>query len=247
MKKIIPTLFTLVLFQIAIAQQNQPILINNPFPKTITVSGSAEMEIVPDEIYVNIELKEYQKKGENKKDLETIKGQFLGYCKTAGIPDSVISIESYSGNSNYYTSRKKKKSTDLFAGITYQVKFNSSKSMDNLVEKLDDDATQNFIIAKASHSMITDFRKQLKIKAVKAAKEKAIYLTESVGERLGEAVTITEPIEWQPLQYSSLLSNSMSNERYSLDNSMPANAESGEVDFKKLRLKFEVNVVFALK
>jgi uncharacterized protein YggE len=76
MKKIIPTLFTLVLFQIAIAQQNQPILINNPFPKTITVSGSAEMEIVPDEIYVNIELKEYQKKEKIKRILKQLKVNF---------------------------------------------------------------------------------------------------------------------------------------------------------------------------
>ena len=35
----------------------------NPFPKTITVNGSAEMEIIPDEIYVQVDLKEYDKKG----------------------------------------------------------------------------------------------------------------------------------------------------------------------------------------
>lgn len=247
MKKITPTLFILFLFQIVAAQQPQPIFINNPFPKTITVSGSAEMEIVPDEIYVNIELKEYQKKGESKKDLETIKSQFLESCKSAGIPDSAISIASYSGNSNYYTARKKKKSGDLFAGITYQLKFSSSKTMDNLVENLDDDATQRFIIAKASHSRIIEFRKQLKIKAVQAAKEKAIYLTESVGEKLGEAITIAEPVEWLPDQYSNTFSNTYSNENYSLKSSMASKPEYGEVDFKKLKLRFEVNAVFALK
>jgi hypothetical protein len=29
----------------------------NPYPRTITVNGSAEMEIVPDEIYVQVYLK----------------------------------------------------------------------------------------------------------------------------------------------------------------------------------------------
>lgn len=191
MKNITASLFALFIFQIVTGQQTQPLFANNPFPKTITVSGSAEMEIVPDEIYVNIELKEYQKKSESKKDLETIKSQFLEFCKQAGIPDSAINIESYSGNSYYYTARRKKKSPDLFAGITYQVKFNSSKPMDQLVEKLDDEATQNFAIAKVSHSRIVEFRKQLKIKSVQAAKEKAVYLTESVGEKTGEAITIT--------------------------------------------------------
>lgn len=34
----------------------------NPYPKTITVNGSAEMDITPDEIYVQMDLKEYEKK-----------------------------------------------------------------------------------------------------------------------------------------------------------------------------------------
>jgi len=56
-------LFLPVLFGVqANAQQTASVFVNNPFPKTITVSGSAEMEIVPDQIFVNVELKEYQKK-----------------------------------------------------------------------------------------------------------------------------------------------------------------------------------------
>ncbi len=42
--------------------QNYP----NPYPRTITVNGSAEVEIVPDEIYVQVDLKEYEKKGQGK-------------------------------------------------------------------------------------------------------------------------------------------------------------------------------------
>ena len=38
----------------------------NPYPKTITVAGSAEMEIIPDEIYVQVDLKEYDKKAREK-------------------------------------------------------------------------------------------------------------------------------------------------------------------------------------
>lgn len=244
MKKTILTLLVLSVFHELIAQQTQPLFINNPFPKTITVSGSAEMEVIPDEIYVNIELKEYQKKGENKKDLETIREQFLGFCKVTGIADSSISIESYSGNNNYYTSRKRKKTTDLFAGITYQIKFNNNKTMDNLVEKLDDDATQNFVIARVSHSRITEFRKQLKIRAVQTAKEKAIYLTESIGEKLGEAITITEPAEWQGVSVRNYASQAISNQS---NISTSPKWESGDVDFKKMKLRFEVNAVYALK
>src|SRR6188474_3069967 len=126
MKKLIIVAGIILVTNILYGQQVQPIFTNNPFPKTITVSGSAEMEIIPDEICVNIELKEYQKRGESKKDIETIKSEFLQSCKTAGIPDSSISIASYNGFNTYYWFRKKKKDPNLNSGISYQVKFKNS-------------------------------------------------------------------------------------------------------------------------
>lgn len=244
MKKIVSLLFVALCFQ-AIRAQQAPAFTNNPYPKTITVSGSAEMEIVPDEIYVNIALREYQKKGEPKKDLETIKTRFLEACRNAGIADSLISIASYSGSSNYYMIRKKKKDADLSAAITYQVKFKSSKLMDNLVELLDEEATQSFVIVSTSHSRITEFRKELKIKAVQAAKNKGIYLTEAISEKLGEAITITEPDEWQPSPLTMNISQARLSANaagfYENDN------ERSEIDFKKIKLRFEVTVIFALK
>src|SRR5438045_573579 len=98
MKKLIIVANIILIAAVINAQQVQPIFTSNPFPKTITVSGSAEMEIIPDEIYVNIELKEYQKRGEDKKDIEAIKKQFLESAKAIGIADSTLSIVSYTGN-----------------------------------------------------------------------------------------------------------------------------------------------------
>ncbi len=219
---------------------------SNPFPKTITVTGSAEMLVIPDEIYVNIVLREYQKRNENKKDLETIKSEFLSFCTAAGIADSSISIQSYTGFNNYYTLRKKKRrDQDLMASITYQVKFNNSKEMDLLIEKLDDEATVSFDIAYTSHSKRNEFRRLLKIQAIQAAKDKGIYLTEAIGEKLGGAITVKEPMEPSGTSVSAYsvqrtvnISNTYS--KYDADKSV-------EVDFKKLRLRFEVEVIFAIQ
>ncbi len=81
----------------------------NPYPKTITVNGSAEMEIIPDEIYVQVDLKEYEKKGQGKINIETIKRNFLANLKDIGIPDSLISIAAYDGFGGNPWLRKKKK------------------------------------------------------------------------------------------------------------------------------------------
>jgi len=250
MKKLIIIANFLLVGSFLYAQQVQPVFTNNPFPKTITVSGSAEMEVIPDEIYVNITLREYQKKGEDKKDIETIKTNFLESCKAAGIADSSISIFSFTGYSNYYYFKKRKKDPNMQSSITYQVEFKDSKTMDALVEKLDDEATQNFQIVSTSHSRMTEFRRQLKIKAVQAAKDKGVYLTESIGEKLGEAVTIKEPDEPVILPYYSAANsqmrlrsvNTLVAENYEFDND-----KSQQVDFKKIKLRFEVEVVFALK
>jgi uncharacterized protein YggE len=250
MKKLIIIVNIFLLATTVNAQQAQPTFTNNPFPKTITVSGSAEMEIVPDEIYVNITLREYQKRGENKKDIETIKTTFLEICKAIGLPDSVISIFSFTGYNNYYSFKKRKKDPDMQSSITYQVKFKSSELMDKLVEKLDDEATQNFVIANTSHSKMTEFRRQLKIKAVQAAKDKGIYLTEAVGERLGEAITIIEPESNNNLYLASGLASNNVYSQTNLsfrDGSRNENETEQEIDFKKIKLRYEVSVIFALK
>jgi uncharacterized protein len=240
------SLLLLLMFVAAVAvSHGQPT--PNPFPKTIAVSGSAEMEIVPDEIYVNIHLMEYQKKGESKKDLEVIKTQFLESCKAAGIADSMISIVAMSGTNDYFWYRRRHRNVDLFTGITYQIKFRTSVQMDNLVERLDDEATRAFLIVGATHSKMTEYRRQLKIQAVKAAKEKGIYLTEAVGEKLGAAITITEPEENQlaNTRSSNGITGEFSNDNYKMKDNDGGKAI--EVSFRKIKLRYEVGVTFALQ
>lgn len=244
MKKI--SLLLIALFTIGISAKSQNRVLQNPCPKTINVTGSAEMEVIPDEIYVQIDLREYKKKGSDKVSLETIKANFLSACKAAGIPDSLISIASYSGYNYNYGLWRRRKDPDLLSGISYQVKFNDSKKMDDLIDRLDDDATANFQIVKVSHSKIEQFRKQLKIEAVRQAKEKAIYLTAAIGEGLGDAVTINEPNEEN--NYNVILNNTSNIALKELNKAGTLNDnESPAIDFKKIKLKYDVAVVFALK
>lgn len=244
MKKLFIFTVAVVLFTRALAQQPAA----NPFPKTISVSGAAEMDVIPDQIYVNVVLREYQKKNEPKKDLETLKANFMESCHAIGLPDSIISIASYTGFNNYYWLRKdRKKTPDLFASITYQVKFSNSKQMDELIEKLDDEATQSFDIVNTSHSKMSEYRKQLKILAVKAAKDKGIYLTEAIGEKLGPAITVKEPDE-SGIQYTGRINAPFSQTRIESNVRYDgSNDKTVEIDFKKIKLRYEVSVVFALQ
>ncbi len=213
--------------------------------KTINVSGSSEMEIVPDEIYVQVDLREYNKRNGDKVELETIRNNFLAACKAMGLTENDISVQSYQGNdANYWWIKKnKKQNPDMKASVTYQVKLSSVEKMNELADKLDDEATQNFFIAKVWHSKMEDFKKQLKIAAIKAAKDKATYLSEAIGEKVGQALTINDPSEVrtypQPIMYANATVRA---EAYDAAQAPPMN-----VDFKKIKLQFEVNVIFALQ
>ncbi len=211
--------------------------------RTINVTGNAEMEITPDEIYVQVELREYDKKGNGKVDIEFIKNNFIKAVTGVGISDTNITVQSYQGwDGNYWWYKKNKKNPDLKASITYLVKLPNTKKMDQLVEKLDDEATQNFFISKVAHSKEKEFKKQLKMDAVKNAKEKAIYLSAAIGETIGAAITINEPGEmhvYQPMMYQARMAKS--------EMADAGNASAPNIDFKKIKYQYEVNTVFALK
>jgi len=252
MKKTILLLATLIqIFSVHAQTNTQPGCY--PFPKTISVTGSASMEIIPDEIYVQVDLREYKKKGEDKTELEKIKTDFLANCKSVGIADNDISIASYDGYNLANIWQRRKKDPELLASISYQVKFSNTKLIDDLVNKLDDQATNNFRITRTSHSKIVDYRKQLKVQAVKAAREKAAYLTEAVNEQLGQAIEINEPEE----SVSSDVVTGAYRDRYKAVNENVVRLDQAKnayygvtddgVDYRKLKLRFEVKVLYALK
>lgn len=216
----------------------------NPYPRTITVSGSAEMEVTPDEIYVQVYLKEYDKKGGGKASIDKIRQDFLTAVRSLGLPDSAVTVSGYDANNFNPWWRKKNKKEEIYASITYQVLLRNTAQIDRLVDMLDDNATQNFYISRTTHSKLEEFRKNLKIQAVKAAKEKAQYLAGAVNENVGVAVTINEPGEYYQPYYNDMASNRM----MKAETAQSASAtDQPQADFKKMKLRYDVNVVFELK
>jgi len=218
----------------------------NPYPRTITVNGSAEMEITPDEIYVQVYLKEYEKKGGGKIGIEKIRQDFLTAVRSLGLPDTALTVSGYDANNYNPWWRKKNKKEELYASITYQVKLRNTAQVDQLVDKLDDNATQNFYISRTTHSRLEEFRRNLKIQAVRAAKEKGDYLAEAANAKIGVPITIHEPGEYYQPYYGDMASNRMMKTEMT-QASAPAPVEQAQADFKKMKLRYEVSVVYELR
>lgn len=237
MKKLILGVIVSTLCMNAMAQNA------TPFQRTVSSSGTAEIEVVPDEIYVQVVLKEYKLKNGNKVNIDKIKNDFLAACKSMGLTEKDIAVQGYSGydNSQWWL-KKKKENPDMMASVTYQIKVDRVEKLDQLVSKMDDQATQNFYISKTEYSRIDQVRDSLKAAALKNARAKAELLAGALDQKLGQVLTINDPVETgqHPIPVYKFARMAMS----ATDDVEQAPLD---VDFKKIKIGYQANLTFALQ
>lgn len=213
---------------LAVAQQDQSSV------RSIEVKGSSEIEITPDEIFVNITLKEY-KKGGNKVDLNRLEAGLVKSVKKLGIPEENLRVQNVHG---YNWNWRKRKADDFLGSKSFILEVSDLKKMNDLIEMLDPEGLNNMNVQSYSHSDIEEYRKKAKIGAMKAAKEKATYLLESVGAELGGLLQVQE-IDYgyqAPMMRSNMALMEADASNYSSD-----------VEFMKIKVRAEMRVVFEIK
>lgn len=205
--------------------------------RKIEVLGSAEAEVTPDIIYVNISLKEYLVGNTKKKvaigDLER---QLQTAVISAGIPKENFMINNISSYNWDWTD---KKNTDFLAKKQYKIKVTDLSKVNQLISAVDPKGVEYSGIESYDYSKIETLKKELKVKALQNAKDKASYLVESIGEKLGNSIEIKEiNDEYYPTpRYASRAMTMMASDAAPLP----------DIDFKKIKLKYQMNTVFEVK
>lgn len=233
MKKLF-TLAIIALFSLsAMAQQVD-------LRKKISVSGSAETEITPDIIYLSISLKEYLKDNNSKKRVEitALENQLYNAVLKAGIAKEDLMVNNVSSY-NYVT--EKKKNPDFLASKQYRLKVSDLNKWNQIIGAIDPKGIASTNIESYDYSKINDLKKELKIKALIAAKEKASYMVEALGEKLGSVIDIQE-INNESYPQPVYRANVMMMKADSA-----AAADAVDLDFKKIKLNYVVNTVFEIK
>ena len=234
MKKLL-TLAIVALFSLsAMAQQVD-------LRKKINVSGSAETEVTPDIIYISISLKEYLKDGNSKKkvDITTLENQLYDAVQKAGLDKENLTINNLS---SYTIVAEKKKNPDYLASKQYRLKVTDLNKWNAIIGAVDAKGIAYTNIESYDYSKIESLKKELKIKALLAAKEKATYLVQALGDKLGSAIDIQE-INNEVFPQPMYRANVMMMKAESAD----AGAGAAEIDFKKIKLNYVMNVVFEIK
>lgn len=153
----------------------------------IEVTGKAEMEIVPNEIYLKIILNEKDFKG--KENLDAIEKSMINKLSEVGIDVSKdLAVKDMASNFKKYWV----KGSEIRTVKTYQLKVTDAKTAGAVFQGLEFIGISNITIEYVDHSEIQDFRQKVKIEAIKAAKNKAEFLTNAVNQTCGKAIFIQE-------------------------------------------------------
>jgi uncharacterized protein YggE len=182
MKKVVFALACVLISSLALAQNNAP------QPRSIAVIGTAEIEVTPDEIYVYAELREFtrDKKKYMIEDLE--KGMVNFIESVTKTPAKDITMDDVDGD----VIALKRKTRDAVITKVYEIKFKDYKQVSQFMAATDSLFVRNSSITRYSHSKIDEYKKQVKIDAIKAAKTKADYLLEAIGSKTGKPLSISE-------------------------------------------------------
>ncbi|HTN22161.1 MAG TPA: SIMPL domain-containing protein [Pelobium sp.] len=202
--------------------------------KKIEVNGTAETEVTPDEIYIGISLKEYMD-GKKKVSIEELESQLQKAVAKAGIAQEDFMINNISAYTNYWD---KKKDPTFLASKQYSIKVKDLNKFNTVISGVDAKGIASTNIERYAYSKEDELKKELKIKALRQAKEKATYLVESIGDKLYQVLEINESENNnypQPIYRTAMLKT----EAFA-DSAPP-------IDFKKIKLSVNIRAVFEIK
>ncbi len=208
----------------------------------IEVIGKAEMEIIPDEIYLKIVINEKEIKGKTLADVER---SMFDKLKELGFDLSKdLALKDLISNFQYYWFIK----SDIILSKEYQLLVKDAKTAGKVFVELQKLGISNASIDRVENSKIFDYRRDVKIMAIKAAQEKAKALTLAINQDIGRAIYIQE------LENLNATANALQGRAaginvrgYSNAAIYGSRAAEPEIEFEKIRLEYNVLVRFELK
>lgn len=153
----------------------------------IEVAGSAEIKVVPDQIYISIVLREKQA-NRVKVTVDAQEEQLKQLLKTLGIDLKQLSI----AEANSTIIKLKRNKTVATTKKEYTLLIRDAASLQKVFTGLENMGMTSASIANAQHSKIDSLSTIVKIQAIKAAKTEAQLLLQAIGEKPGKPLRVTE-------------------------------------------------------
>lgn len=211
--------------------------INETYPSYIQVNGHAEREVTPDEFYLSIVLDERDSKG--KISVETQRREMVAELKRLG-----VDVEKQLKVANLSSEFFKKKSS--VAQAKYQLKLNSATEVAKVWQALDALNISNVSIQKVTHSKLEQFKNEIRIEAIRNARENARTLATAIDQQVGPCFYIYDSnSNLLPRYYNNavMVRSMMTKDAAGVEEV----AEEEVVEFKTIKLEYNVQAKFVLE
>lgn len=185
----------------------------------IEVTGTSEIEIVPDEIHYLIEIREYFKEefdGKSKPEeyrtkvpLAEIEQGLREALANSGIPQNAIRTQEIG---DYW----RQQGQDFLLSKKFDITLTDFNQINEIVKRIDTKGIHTMRIGELENNDMPAYHQKGKVEALKAARRKATYLVEALGKRLGEVIRIVEKDSGNVSPFAQ--SNVMSSGAASFDN-----------------------------
>lgn len=205
----------------------------------IEVTGSSEIEVVPDEIHFLISIKEYWEEefdGKSKPEdyktkvpLQMIERGVRRSLRRAGVSDEAIRTQEIG---DYWRQQGK----DFLIGKQLDIRLTDFDQINTIIKYIDTKGVESMRIGELKNKDISDYREQGKIEALKAARNKALYLVDAMGQKLGKILRIIEPVTNNAIPYNHFQAQS--------------NISMGTADteqYRIIKLRYEMTARFAIE
>ncbi len=205
----------------------------------IEVTGSAQQEIEPNEIYTLIRLKEFEE-NKQKVSLEKLDADFLNALKNAGIDKKRLELADAGSRLDKFGRKDK----DAFREKAYQLKLTSAAELEKFLEKLEPVKVSQVSITRLHHSDYEKLKVELKTKALQAARTKAETLLKSIGAEIGKPLMIRD---WEVEPYQPMMEMKAANVRMQSEMDQGGFAPEEQIGFRKIKLQSQITAQFEIK
>ena len=209
--------------------------VQEAFPSYIQVNGRAEREIAPDEFYLQIVINERDLKG--KVSVESQQRDMIAALKRLG-----VNVEKQLKVANL-SSEFFKKNTSV-ATAKYQLQLGSSAEVGKVWQALDGLGISNVSILKVSHSQLERYKSEVRVEAMRNAKQNAATLAEAIGQTIGKCFYVYDSNnDVMPVFYNNM---AVMRSAKAFD-AAEAATEEEPLDFKTIKLQYSVQAKFVLE
>jgi len=205
----------------------------------IEVTGSADTLVTPNQIFIKIIISE--KDSRDKVPIQESESKMVAAFKTLGInTDLDLTTSDILSNYRYYLLKQK----DILKSKEYILKVSDATTASNVFIQLEDLGISNTSIDRVDHTDLESIKNICRAKAIENAKIKAIALTRSIGQSVGNAIHISD----NETNFDNPLQGRVAGVQIrGYDSYTKQKNEPPKIEFEKIKVKTAVNAKFTLK